>query len=63
MSLVLASSNGQSHLIHFIDTPGHIDFLDEVASAMRLADGIVVVMDVVEGVGFFVFACNSFAMM
>ncbi len=50
MSLVLPSSEGKSHLIHLIDTPGHVNFVDEVASAMRLVDGVVVVVDVVEGV-------------
>lgn len=50
MSLVLQNSAGKSHLVHLIDTPGHVNFLDEVASAMRLVDGIVLVVDVVEGV-------------
>ncbi|KAG6336238.1 hypothetical protein ID866_2857 [Astraeus odoratus] len=50
MSLVLATTGGKSHLIHLIDTPGHVNFVDEVASAMRLSDGIVLVVDVVEGV-------------
>ncbi|KAM6498822.1 Calreticulin family domain containing protein [Amanita muscaria] len=49
MSLVLSTTSGKSHLVHLIDTPGHINFVDEVASAMRLADGIVLVVDVVEG--------------
>ncbi|KAF8963961.1 P-loop containing nucleoside triphosphate hydrolase protein [Flammula alnicola] len=49
MSLVLSNTAGKSHLIHFIDTPGHINFVDEVASAVRLVDGIVLVVDVVEG--------------
>lgn len=50
MSLVLGTTAGKSHLIHFIDTPGHINFVDETASALRLVDGIVLVVDVVEGV-------------
>lgn len=50
MSLVLSTTEGKSHLLHLIDTPGHVNFVDEVASAMRLADGIVIVVDVVEGV-------------
>ena len=36
--------------MHLIDTPGHVNFVDEVASAMRLVDGILLVVDVVEGV-------------
>jgi U5 small nuclear ribonucleoprotein component len=50
MSLVLQSSKSKSHLINIIDTPGHVNFVDEVASSIRLADGIVLVVDVVEGV-------------
>ncbi|KAF7971251.1 hypothetical protein HWV62_21576 [Athelia sp. TMB] len=49
MSLVLSTTSGKSHLIHFIDTPGHVNFVDEVASSMRLVDGIVLVVDVIEG--------------
>ena len=50
MSLVLSTTSGKSNLIHFIDTPGHVNFVDEVASAIRLVDGILLVVDVVEGV-------------
>ena len=50
MSLVLTTSEGKSHLVHLVDTPGHVNFVDEVASAMRLVDGILLVVDVVEGV-------------
>lgn len=50
MSLVLQSTRGKSHLLNIIDTPGHVNFADEVAASMRLVDGIVLVVDVVEGV-------------
>ena len=50
MSLILQSSKGKSHLFNFIDTPGHVNFVDEVAASLRLVDGICLVVDVVEGV-------------
>ncbi|MFA4856137.1 MAG: elongation factor EF-2 [archaeon] len=42
--------NGTKHLINIIDTPGHIDFGGEVIRAMRAVDGVIVVVDSVEGV-------------
>ncbi|KAI1334137.1 P-loop containing nucleoside triphosphate hydrolase protein [Xylariaceae sp. FL0016] len=50
MSLILQSTKGKSHLFNMIDTPGHVNFVDEVASSLRLADGLALVVDVVEGV-------------
>ena len=50
MSLLLENTKAVSHLFHILDTPGHVNFADEVASSMRLSDGVVIVVDVVEGV-------------
>lgn len=50
MSLVLPSTKGKSHLVNLIDTPGHVNFVDEVAASFRLVDGVCLVVDIVEGV-------------
>lgn len=37
-------------IINLIDSPGHVDFYGEVSAAVRLCDGCLIVVDVVEGI-------------
>ncbi len=44
------SYEGKDHIINLIDTPGHVDFGGHVTRSMRAVDGVVLVVDPVEGI-------------
>ncbi len=41
---------GHDYIINLIDTPGHVDFGGHVTRSMRAVDGVVLVVDPVEGI-------------
>ena len=47
--MLLQDSRDKSYGFNFLDTPGHPNFSDEVTVALRLADNVLFVVDIVEG--------------
>ncbi len=50
VQLALLPTPWKDHKINFIDTPGYADFRGEVASALRVADGAVIVVAAPSGI-------------
>lgn len=51
-TVVLQDTREKSYLFNFVDTPGHPNFSDEVTVGLRLSDGMLLVIDCIEGVTF-----------
>ncbi|RLV95678.1 Pre-mRNA-splicing factor cwf10 [Spathaspora sp. JA1] len=52
ITLLLQDLTEKSYICNILDTPGHIDFQDETTAAILGSDGVVLVIDVVEGLTF-----------
>ncbi|XP_053993490.1 elongation factor-like GTPase 1 isoform X2 [Hylaeus volcanicus] len=44
------SDSLESYLINLVDCPGHVDFSCDVASMVNICDGVLLIIDVVEGI-------------
>ena len=50
----MPDSRGKSYIFNLVDTPGHPCFCDEVTAGFRISDGVILVIDCIEGVTFYV---------
>lgn len=49
ITLLLPDFKDKNYVLNIVDTPGHPNFLGELVAGLRICDGVILVVDAIEG--------------